>query len=58
MLKKLKYILASYDDEELEDMELWVDAEQPIEMIITEPNSLTLVSEEGKKTLKIKGKLF
>lgn len=36
MLKRLKYILNSYTDKELESMSLWVNSQEMIEDILIE----------------------
>lgn len=58
MLKKLKYLLNSYKDEELEEMELWVDCKDPIKMIAVEKESITLITEDGVDNLEIDGKCW
>lgn len=58
MLKKLKYLLNSYKDEELEEMELWIDCKDVIKMIAVENDSLTLITEDGVDNLEIDGKCW
>lgn len=42
MLKKLKYILNSYSDEELENMRLWINSLYLVEDIIISDNAIVL----------------
>lgn len=46
MLKKLKSILNSYSDIELEDMDLWVNSNVIISYILINKNSINLLSED------------
>ena len=45
MLLKLKRILNAIPDEELEDMELWINAEVEIKAIVVEENAISLITE-------------
>lgn len=45
MLKRLKYILNSYTDEELKDMDLWIDNSKNIEVIAVDDNSISLITD-------------
>ena len=58
MLKKLKYLLNSYKDEELEEMELWVDCKDIVTMIAVEKDALTIVTEDGVDSLEINGRCW
>lgn len=42
MLKKLKYILNSYSDEELENMRLWINSLYLVEDIVINDNAIVL----------------
>ena len=44
MLKRLKYILNSYTDKELESMSLWVNSQEMIEDILIEENNIDLIT--------------
>lgn len=44
MLKRLKYILNSYTDKELEDITLWMNSQEMIEDILIEENSIDLIT--------------
>lgn len=48
MIKKLKYILNSYTDEELEDMDLWVNSDDFIDTILIDKNNINLVTAESE----------
>lgn len=56
MLIELKRVLDKYTEEELKDMDLWVDAKDQVRMIVLEESALTLVTEEGRDTLQINDK--
>lgn len=43
MIKKLKDILNTYTDEELKDMELWVNSNGTVENIIVDDYSINLI---------------
>jgi hypothetical protein len=45
MLLKLKRILNAIPDEELKDMELWINAEVKIKVIVVEENAISLITE-------------
>lgn len=45
MLLKLKRILNAIPDEELKDMELWINAEVEIKAIVVEENAILLITE-------------
>lgn len=45
ILKRLKYILNSYTDEELKDMDLWIDNSKNIEVIAVDDNSISLITD-------------
>ena len=53
-LIRLKRLLNSIDDDELEDMDLWIDNEDKIDVIALDSNSITLITEEAE--LKINDK--
>lgn len=44
MLKRLKYILNSYTDKELESMNLWVNSQETIEDILIEEKNIDLIT--------------
>lgn len=48
MLKKLKDILNTYTDEELEDMDLWINSDVEIGNIIIDENSIDLITTDGE----------
>lgn len=54
MLKKLKDILNTYSDEELNDMELWVNLRQKIDTIVVDDISITLITRDLVVDLKEK----
>ena len=45
MLLKLKRILNAIPDEELKNMELWINAEVEIKAIVVEENAISLITE-------------
>ena len=53
MLKQLKYILNSYDENELEEMELWVNSSDTIKYILVEDDDIVFITEDAD--LKING---
>ena len=53
MIKKLKYILNSYTDEELEKMDLWVNSDEVIDTILVENDSVNLITSNSE--IKING---
>ena len=48
MLVKLKHILNIYTDEELEDMELWINSSDNINNILIDENSIYLITEDSE----------
>lgn len=52
MIKKLKQILDTYTDEELDKMALWIDCDVEPELVIIEPNSdgdnIVLITDKEK----------
>ena len=52
MLKKLKHILNTYTDKQLDDMELWVNSCFRISKIVIDENSIDLFQEESDITIK------
>ena len=52
MLKKLKDILNTYMDEELEEMELWVNSSWEIDKIIIDDHSIDLITDDLRIDLK------
>lgn len=56
ILKKLKYILNSYTDKELENIDLWIDNTKNIEVIVVDNNAITLITDTN--LLKIDNKLW
>jgi hypothetical protein len=46
MLKKLKEILNTYTDEELIDMDLWVNSSWQIDKFIIDDHSIDLVTDD------------
>lgn len=56
ILKKLKYILNSYTDKELENIDLWIDNTKNIEVIAVDDNAITLITNTN--LLKIDDKLW
>lgn len=53
MLVRLKHILDSYKDDELEEMELWIDSNDTIKSILVEDDDIVLITEDAD--LKING---
>lgn len=47
MLTKLKHILNTYTDKELEEMELWVNSDFQIDKIIVDEDSIDLIQENS-----------
>ena len=56
ILKKLKYILNSYTDRELEDIDLWIDNSRNIEVIAVDDNLISLITDSN--LLKIDNKIW
>lgn len=52
MIKKLKDILNTYTDEELKDMELWVNSNGTVENIIVDDYSINLIENNLRVDLK------
>lgn len=48
MLKKLKDILNTYTDTELEDIDLWVNFDFKVESILVDEYSINLLSEDAE----------
>lgn len=48
MIKALKWILNSYTDEELEDMELWVDSYVNVTNIFINNNNIDLITASAE----------
>ena len=53
MIKKLKDILNTYTDEELENMDLWVNSSEGISHIFIDKGNIVLVTEDTE--IKIAG---
>lgn len=53
-LIRLKKVLNSIDDEDLKDMDLYIDCESGVQMVAIEENAITLVTNTHK--LKIDDK--
>ena len=52
MLTKLKHILNTYTDKELEDMELWVNSNFQINRIMIDEDSINLFQEDSDIIIK------
>nr|DAF33869.1 MAG TPA: hypothetical protein [Caudoviricetes sp.] len=48
MLKKLKDILNSYTDNELEELDLWIDSRTKVDSIWVEDYNINLITDEAK----------
>lgn len=48
MIKKLKDILNTYTDTELEDIDLWVNSDFKVESILVDEYSINLLSEDAE----------
>lgn len=48
MIKKLKDILNTYTDTELEDLDLWVNSDFKVESILVDEYSINLLSEDAE----------
>lgn len=48
MLKKLKDILNSYTDNELEKLDLWIDSRTKVDSIWVEDYNINLITDEAK----------
>lgn len=55
-LLKLKKILNGIDDEELKEMDLWINNEENVELIALDDNSISLITDIS--LLKINDKLW
>lgn len=55
-LLKLKKILNGIDDEELKEMDLWINNEDNVELIALDNNSISLITDIS--LLKINDKLW
>lgn len=53
MLKKLKDILNTYTDEELEDMTLWINEAAKVSYILINEDNISLITTETE--LKVNG---
>lgn len=51
---RLKKILNTFTDKELEEIELWIDNDEKIDIIAIDKNAINLVTDKAK--LKINGK--
>ena len=48
MIKKLKDVLNTYTDTELEDIDLWVNSDFKVESILIDGYSINLLSEDAE----------
>ena len=48
MIKKLKEVLNTYTDTELEDIDLWVNSDFKVESILIDGYSINLLSEDAE----------
>lgn len=48
MLKKLKDILNTYTDNELEELDLWIDSRTKVDSIWVEDYNINLITDETK----------
>lgn len=48
MLKKLKDILNTYTDNELEELDLWIDSRTKVNSIWVEDYNINLITDEAK----------
>lgn len=55
MIKKLKDILNTYTDNELEELDLWIDSRTKVDSIWVEDYNINLITDEAK--VKINNKL-
>ena len=55
MLKRLKAILNSYTDEELEKMDLWVNSTECAVAILVDDNDIDLITNSAE--IKINGRI-
>lgn len=52
MIKKLRDILITYTDKELEELELWINSTDEVGKIIVDDHSIDLIGESLMVTLK------
>lgn len=52
MLKKLKDILNTYTDEELKDMDLWINSSVQVDEIIVDEISTNLITDDMRIDIK------
>lgn len=55
MLKKLKAILNSYTDEELEEMDLWVNSTECAVSMLVDDNDIDLITNSAE--IEINGRI-
>ena len=55
MLKKLKAILNSYSDEELEQMNLWINSTECAVAMLVDDNDIDLITNSAE--IKINGRI-
>ena len=55
MLKRLKAILNSYTDEELEKMDLWVNSKECVVAMLVDDNDIDLITNSAE--IKINGRI-
>ena len=48
MLKRLKVILNSYTDDELEEMDLWVNSKECVVAILVDDNDIDLITNSAE----------
>jgi hypothetical protein len=48
MIKKLKDILNTYTDNELEELDLWIDSRTKVDSIWVEDYNIDLITDEAK----------
>lgn len=48
MIKKLKDILNTYTDNELEELDLWIDSRTKVDSIWVENYNINLITDEAK----------
>lgn len=48
MIKKLKDILNTYTDDELEELDLWIDSRTKVDSIWVEDYNINLITDEAK----------
>lgn len=48
MIKKLKDILNTYTDDELEELDLWIDSRTKVDSIWVENYNINLITDEAK----------